>query len=112
MATAKSVLPRRQGKEIVLSRTAAVVYVAIVLGLILILWSTRRERESHVRVPDIDRFEETLPSIAGLTGSPIQAGNRVEVLQNGDQFFPALLQDIGAAKESIHMETYVWWKGE
>lgn len=112
MATAKSVVPRRQGKEIVLSRTAAVLYVAIVLGLILILWSTRRERESHVRVPDIDRFEETLPSIAALTGSPIQAGNRVEVLQNGDQFFPALFKDIAAAKESIHLETYVWWKGE
>ncbi|HEX3127324.1 MAG TPA: phospholipase D-like domain-containing protein [Thermoanaerobaculia bacterium] len=112
MATAKSVVPRRQGKEIVLSRTAAVVYVGIVLGLILILWSTRRERESHVRVPDIERFEETLPSIAGLTGSPIQAGNRVEVLQNGDQFFPALLRDIAAAKETIHIETYVWWKGE
>lgn len=112
MATAKSVLPRRQGKEIVLSRAAAVLYVAIVLGLILVLWSTRRERESHVRVPDIDRFEETLPSIAALTGSPIQAGNRVEVLQNGDQFFPALFKDIAAAKESIHLETYVWWKGE
>ena len=112
MATAKSVLPRRQGKEIVLSRAAAVFYVAIVLGLILILWSTRRERESHVRVPDIDRFEETLPSIAELTGSPIQAGNRVEVLQNGDQFFPALLRDVAAAKESVHLETYVWWKGE
>ncbi len=112
MATAKSVVPRRQGKEIVLSRTAAVFYVAIVLGLILILWSARRERESHVRVPDIDRFEEALPSIAGLTGAPIQAGNRVEILQNGDQFFPALLKDIAAAKESIHLETYVWWKGE
>ena len=111
MATAKPA-PRRTGREIVISRTAAVFYVAIVLGLILILWSTRREHDSHVRVPDIDRFEETLPSIAGLTGSPIQAGNRVEVLQNGDQFFPALLEDIAGAKESIHLETYVWWEGE
>jgi cardiolipin synthase len=112
MATAKPAVPRSRGREIVISRTAAVFYVAIILGLILILWSTRRERESHVKVPPIDRFEETLPSIAGLTGSPIQAGNRVEVLQNGDQFFPALLRDVGAAKESIHLETYVWWKGE
>lgn len=106
MATAK---PARQ---IVLSWWAAMFYVLILAGLVLILWSTRRERESHVRVPDIDRFEEALPSIAGLTGSPIQAGNRVEVLQNGDQFFPALFADIEAAKESIHLETYVWWKGE
>ncbi|MES1243590.1 MAG: phospholipase D-like domain-containing protein [Acidobacteriota bacterium] len=113
MATVRPAVSRRTtGREIVISRTAAVFYVAIVLGLILILWSARRERESHVRVPDIDRFEEALPSIAGLTGAPIQAGNRVEILQNGDEFFPALFRDIAAAKESIHLETYVWWKGE
>jgi cardiolipin synthase len=109
MATA---VPRRRARQFVISWWAAMFYVLILIGLVLILWSTRRERESHVRVPDIDRFEESLPSIAGLTGSPIQAGNRVEVLQNGDQFFPALLKDIEAAKESIHLETYVWWKGE
>ena len=99
-------------RRIEISRGAAVFYALIVIGLILILWSTRRERESHVRVPRIDRFEETLPSIAGLTGSPIQAGNRVEILQDGDGFFPRLLGDIAAAKETIHLETYVWWKGE
>ena len=109
MATAK---PRRPARQIVLSWWAAMFYVLIIVGLVLILWSTRREHESHVRVPSIDRFEETLPSIAGLTGSPIQAGNRVEILQNGDQFFPPLFKDIEAAKESIHLETYVWWKGE
>lgn len=87
-------------------------YVAIVFVLVLLLWSSRRERESHVRVPDLIRLEEALPSIAGLTGSPILPGNRVEILQNGDEFFPALLQDIAASRESIHIETYVWWKGE
>lgn len=95
-----------------ISRSAALLYVAIVLGLVLILWSTRRERESHVRVPQIDRFQEALPSIAGLAGSPIQAGNQVEILQNGDEFFPALLRDVEAAQHNIHLETYVWWTGE
>jgi cardiolipin synthase len=102
--------PRRG--EIVVSKVGAVFYSLLVIGLVLILWSTRRERESHVRVPRVDRFEEALPSIAGLTGSPIQAGNRVEVLQDGDGFFPPLLRDVAAAKESIHLETFVWWKGE
>jgi cardiolipin synthase len=63
-------------------------------------------------VPPIDRFEEALPSIANLTGSPIQAGNRVEVLQNGDGFFPRFFEDVAAARASIHLETYVWWEGE
>lgn len=99
-------------RKIEISRGAVVLYVLILAALILILWSTRRERESHVKVPLIDRFEEALPSIANLTGSPIQAGNRVEVLQDGDGFFPRLLEDIAAARETIHLETYVWWRGE
>ncbi|HYG65211.1 MAG TPA: phospholipase D-like domain-containing protein [Thermoanaerobaculia bacterium] len=87
-------------------------YIFVLVGLALILWSTRRERESHVRVPDIADFEQALPSIANLTGSPVIAGNRVEVLQDGEGFFPVLLADIAAARESVHLETYVWWEGE
>jgi cardiolipin synthase len=90
----------------------AVVYAGLLIVLVLLLWSTLRERESHVRVPDLADFEQALPSIAGLTGSPILAGNSVRVLQNGDGFFPALFDDIDKARESIHLETYVWWKGE
>lgn len=104
--------PRWWQREVVISRGAAILNALILAALVLIIWSTRRERESHVKVPRIDRFEEALPSIAGLTGSPIQAGNRVEILQDGDGFFPRLLADVAAAGESIHLETYVWWEGE
>lgn len=100
----------RRGIEI--SHRGAILYIGIVIVLLVLLWSTQRERESHVRVPDLAGFEEALPSIANLTGSPILAGNRVQVLQNGDGFFPALFADIEGARESIHLETYVWWQGE
>jgi cardiolipin synthase len=35
----------------------------------------------------------------------------VQLLENGDGFFPLLLRDIAAARESIHIESYIWWKG-
>lgn len=105
--------PSRKPRRIIeIPFAGAVVYVGIVLVLVLLLWSARRERESHVRVPDLADFEQALPSIAGLTGSPILAGNSVQVLQNGDGFFPALFDDIAKARQSIHLETYVWWEGE
>ncbi|HVR98693.1 MAG TPA: phospholipase D-like domain-containing protein [Thermoanaerobaculia bacterium] len=102
----------RRGYPIQISFAGAILYLGIVILLLVLLWSTRRERESHVRVPDLAGFEEALPSIANLTGSPIQAGNRVKILQNGDEFFPVLFDDIAKARESIHLETYVWWQGE
>jgi cardiolipin synthase A/B len=104
--------PGKPRRVIEIPFRGAVFYVGLLILLVLLLWSTRRERESHVRVPDLQSFEQALPSIAGLTGSPIQSGNSVRILQNGDGFFPALFEDIEKARESIHLETYVWWKGE
>jgi cardiolipin synthase len=77
----------------------------------VMLWTLLRERNFKVRVPDLDSFEEALPSIAGMTNAVILSGNTAEILQNGDGFFPALFDSIARAKESIHFETYVWWTG-
>jgi cardiolipin synthase len=85
--------------------------IAAILLLGTMLWTNLRERKFHVRVPDLDSFEEALPSIAGMTQAVILEGNRAEILQNGDEFFPALLASIAGAKETIHFETYVWWTG-
>jgi len=89
---------------------ASMIVAIVVLGLML--WNNLREREFHVRVPDLNSFEEALPSIAGMTKAVIQDGNRAEILQDGDGFFPALFASIAAAKETIHFETYVWWSGD
>lgn len=35
-------------------------------------------------------------------------GNRVQLLQNGGEFFPALLADIGSAREYVFLETYIF----
>jgi cardiolipin synthase A/B len=85
--------------------------IAAIILLGMMLWTNLRERKFHVRVPDLDSFEEALPSIAGMTKAIILEGNRAEILQNGDGFFPALFASIAAARETINFETYVWWTG-
>lgn len=90
---------------------ALVVMGSAIFLLGLMLWTNLRERKFHVRVPDIQSFEEALPSIAGMTRAVILEGNSAEILQNGDEFFPALLESIRTARETIHFESYVWWKG-
>lgn len=50
-------------------------------------------------------------SLGVLLGPPILEGNKVEVLLNGDQIFPAMLKAIRSAEKSITFETYIYWSG-
>lgn len=43
---------------------------------------------------------------------PLLEGNRVELLVNGDQIFPAMLSAIEAADESINLLTFIYWEGD
>ncbi len=93
------------------------IWVLVVLGMAiglvgLMLWTNLRERSFKVEVPDLDDFEEALPSIAGMTRAIILEGNNAEILQNGDGYFSRLFADFAAAREAIHYETFVWEKGE
>ena len=52
-----------------------------------------------------------LPTMAGATGEPFIAGNRIDLLNNGDEFYPAMLEDIERAESSITIEAYIYWAG-
>ena len=53
-----------------------------------------------------------VPSAHALENPSPVRGNRVELLENGDRFFPAMLGAIRGAKETINLETYIFWSGE
>ena len=110
--TARPAGPKKPRRMIRLSFLEAFALFFTLVFLILLLWSTNKEHASHVRVPNIENFEQALPSIANLANSTVLPGNAVQILQNGDEFFPAFFADVAAARDSIHLETYVWWKGE
>jgi cardiolipin synthase len=52
------------------------------------------------------------PYIAALVGADLTGGNRYDVLTNGDQIFPAMLEAIGGAKRRISFESYIYDKGD
>jgi cardiolipin synthase A/B len=56
--------------------------------------------------------DEFLSTIAGTTDTPFSLGNRIDILNNGDEFYPRMLEDVVAARESITMEAYIYWEGE
>jgi cardiolipin synthase len=50
--------------------------------------------------------------IAALVGADLTRGNRYDVLTNGDQIYPAMLQAIDEAKRRVNFETYVYSTGD
>jgi cardiolipin synthase A/B len=49
--------------------------------------------------------------LAALVGADATNGNSYDVLTNGDQIFPAMLEAIGAARQRISFETYIYDTG-
>lgn len=67
-----------------------------------------RRRVGHCHEVRSPQFRREMDA---MLGPDVLAGNRVEVLQNGDQIFPAMLAAIGGARQSITFETYIYWSG-
>ncbi len=51
-------------------------------------------------------------TLEGVVGIPATEGNRITVLHNGDEIFPAMLDAIADAEHTIDFLTFVYWKGE
>ena len=56
--------------------------------------------------------DEFLATIAGATGAHFTPGNTLDVYNNGDEFFPAMIEAVGRAEISITIEAYIYWKGD
>lgn len=56
--------------------------------------------------------DDFLCVLEAITDSKIHRHGRVEVLTNGEIFYEAELAAIGAARESINIEAYIFQKGE
>ncbi|HEY6214262.1 MAG TPA: phospholipase D-like domain-containing protein, partial [Vicinamibacterales bacterium] len=66
----------------------------------------------HAEAPidaDSDHFIHVLESTCHTT---LEQGNRVDVFTNGTAFYPAMLDAIARARETINLETYIFKKGE
>lgn len=86
--------------------------VLAILILTVLMWSVKRDPKTELSVQQPGELNALLPSIAGLTHSSIEPGNSMQVLQNGVMFFPALFRDIEAARESVHIESFIWYDGK
>jgi cardiolipin synthase len=55
-----------------------------------------------------DHLESLIRLIGEVTGRPLVSGNHVHPLVNGQQAYPAMLQAIDAAKQTVNFCTYIF----
>ncbi|HET8720813.1 MAG TPA: phospholipase D-like domain-containing protein [Nitrospira sp.] len=53
-----------------------------------------------------------MTSLEAFAGAPIVGGNRVDILLNGEETFPALLKDIRSARSTVTFEAYIFHEGK
>jgi len=85
-----------------------------VTALAYVLWSTSRVPEGSWAALDAQDTRDPgfARMVAHLCLDQACDGNSVTLLQNGDGFWPALIDAIGAAESSVHFETFLWKTGE
>ncbi len=58
--------------------------------------------------PDSGVLERHMAVEQALTDNPLSVGNQVALLEDGPKTYAAMLAAIGAAKQSVHLETYIF----
>ena len=63
------------------------------------------EHEAH-QLPAA--FSELARVSAAVTGLALTSGNRLAILHNGEETYPAMLEAIENARQSLYLVTYIW----
>ena len=94
--------------------TLAAIGAAATIAVIITLFFSVGRRPGRLvptKAPAVDS-PEFLAAVAGTAGTPVRTGGTVHLLNNGVEFFPALLQAIGAARQTITFSVYIWEPGQ
>jgi cardiolipin synthase len=85
----------------------AVVVTVIAMNFVTGEKEIQRSLEHRYAVDD----PQFLRELGILLGPAIVPGNRIENLENGAEIFPAMLEAVRGAKQTINFETYIYWSG-
>jgi len=87
--------------------------VAIVAGIIT-LFSSAGRRPGQLwatQAPPVSSAE-FLSAISGVTGGPLRTGGTAQLLNNGKEYLPAMLEAFRGAQKTIDFSAYIWEKGQ
>ncbi|SDD17003.1 cardiolipin synthase [Paraburkholderia lycopersici] len=88
--------------------------VAVTLVVVLVIANlTSGEKKIEHKIERLYASDnpQFIRSMGLLLGLPVVGGNRFEVLVNGDEIFPLMLEGIRSAQCTITFETFIYWSG-
>ena len=86
--------------------------VALGYGLAIAVAKTGAPKQTTYELPHDFRVTDLTFLPSALPGPPMTAGNRLEILENGDAIFPAMLQAIASARKTVNFEAYIFYSDE
>jgi cardiolipin synthase A/B len=82
-------------------------------GLLAITAAACGHVPPHLTLPTLEIGDPAFAAtITGYTEAPVVGGNRIDVLLNGDEIFPAKLKLINTATKTINYAQYVFEEGQ
>ena len=90
--------------------TALATVLVVVIAMNFATPEKKLEKRVGHRYPTADA--QFLREMGVMLGPSIVPGNKVSVLEDGDQIFPAMLDAIRGARRTVTFETYIWWSGD
>ncbi len=106
----KAVHKRYKWWQLVLFALGAVTAVSILSALFFAVGDKPEKIVTDTEPPPVESMEFAT-ALASLVDAPIERGGAISILNNGDEFFPDLLDTIKRAKHSINFSVYVWKDG-
>src|SRR5688572_22685948 len=81
------------------------------LVLVVVLVIAQDQETLKIRSPIAADDPRSLKYVASLVDSAVSTSNTYDILENGDEVFPAMLDSIASARRRISFETYIYEDG-
>src|SRR5262245_18267815 len=97
----------------VMRRSLRSAHIRSGLAFLLVVIASCSRVPPHLELPHLETKQPAFAAtLGGYSGTPVVGGNRVDMLLNGEEIFPAKLAAIRSARRSINYAQYVFENGK
>jgi cardiolipin synthase len=101
----------RAHPDIVIGLCVIGIAALLAMWAVIFLPSAAEDMDITTTVPLEVGTPAFVNAIAGVTHSQVLVGNSPTILNNGDEFMPAVVASIAQAKHTVNITNYIWVKG-